>query len=70
MAKKHVLREGVELAVKAAGSKSALARAVGTSRQAVDIWKKVPSARVIQIEQSLGVPREKLRPDLYPERAA
>ena len=42
--------------------------------QAVSQWKQVPAERVLDVERATGVPRHKLRPDLYPapepERAA
>lgn len=57
--------------MKAAGSVSALARALGITHSAVSQWRKVPAERVIDVERATGIPREKLRPDLYPsERAA
>jgi DNA-binding transcriptional regulator YdaS (Cro superfamily) len=59
------------LEMKAAGSVSALARALGITHSAVSQWRKVPAERVIDVERATGIPREKLRPDLYPlERAA
>jgi DNA-binding transcriptional regulator YdaS (Cro superfamily) len=29
-------------------------------------WKKVPSRRVLAVERETGIPRTRLRPDLYP----
>ena len=57
---------GLEAAVKAAGSKSALARILGVTRGAICQWQRIPSERVISIESLVGVPRHVLRPDLYP----
>jgi DNA-binding transcriptional regulator YdaS (Cro superfamily) len=57
---------GIEKAVKAAGTIAALARKLGITRAAIHQWPRVPPNRVIQIEQSTGIPREELRPDLYP----
>jgi DNA-binding transcriptional regulator YdaS (Cro superfamily) len=56
-------------AVKNAGGCTALAKLIRTSRQAVAKWRKVPPARVLQVEAISGVPRHKLRPDLYPDPA-
>ncbi len=52
-------------AIKAAGSKAALGRLLGVSRQAVHQWHHCPMKHVIAIERATGVPRERLRPDLY-----
>ena len=55
-------------AVRAAGGTAALARAIGTTPQAISQWRRVPAARVIEVEAVSGVSRERLRPDLYPGR--
>jgi DNA-binding transcriptional regulator YdaS (Cro superfamily) len=57
--------DGLRLAIEAAGSVSALARALGLSQQALWEWRRVPSHRILQVEAITNVPREKLRPDLY-----
>ncbi|MXV58403.1 hypothetical protein GS537_06430 [Saccharibacter sp. EH60] len=31
-------------------------------------WKRVPAHHVIAVEALTGIPREQLRPDLYPPR--
>jgi DNA-binding transcriptional regulator YdaS (Cro superfamily) len=55
-------------AIQVAGGGAALARKLGLkSRQAVYLWKRVPSHHVIGVERVTGVPRQILRPDLYPE---
>lgn len=59
----------LEKAVAAAGSQSALAKAIGKSQGHVSKWlerRYVPAASVIAIERVTGVPRHELRPDLYP----
>lgn len=38
--------------------------------QAVSQWKQVPAERVLDVERVTGVPRHRLRPDLYPEERA
>lgn len=67
----------LEKAVKAVGSQSALAKALGVTPQHVWNWlnrdKEVPAEQAIPIEEATGgkVTRHELRPDLYPrERAA
>lgn len=52
-----------------AGGTTALASKLGISKQAVSMWGKIPAERVIAIEAATGIPREELRPDLYPPRA-
>jgi DNA-binding transcriptional regulator YdaS (Cro superfamily) len=56
---------GMELALDAAGGVSALARLLKILPSAVRKWRKVPDHRIVEIEKKTGVPREKLRPDLY-----
>lgn len=43
-----------------------LAAALGVSYQAVHKWQRVPAERVLEIERLRGIPRSRLRPDLYP----
>jgi DNA-binding transcriptional regulator YdaS (Cro superfamily) len=57
----------LERAVEAAGSKSALARALGLKVQSIQQWRRIPAERVLDVERATGVPRSALRPDLYPE---
>lgn len=59
------MRDGVELAVQAAGSMHELGRRLGIAWQSVQQWKQIPANRLIEIERVTGVPRERLRPDLY-----
>ena len=71
---KKVVDKGLELAIAAAGSARRLAAAIGLSQQAVQQWRRVPAERILDVERATGVPREKLRPDLFklfrPSRAA
>ena len=59
------LNEALEVAKGQAG----LARAVGVSQPSVWHWlhksKRVPAEFVIPVETATGVPRERLRPDLF-----
>ena len=62
--------EALLAAVDAAGSQSALARAVGCSNTAVWKWcqssKRMPAEFVLKAETATGVSRHELRPDIYP----
>lgn len=61
------MREGgLQKALDAAGGVSSLARALGLSQPAVSGWRRVPSERVLAVEEATGVARHLLRPDLYP----
>lgn len=45
-----------------------IARRIGITRQAVSDWDKVPLGRLLEVEQITGIPREKLRPELFRRR--
>lgn len=53
-------------AIKKAGGYTALAKQLGVSRPAVARWSLCPPMRVLAVEAVTGVPRQQLRPDLYP----
>ena len=53
-------------AVESVGSYAALARALGVTKGAVHQWTRVPAERVLAVEAVTGVPRQQLRPDIYP----
>jgi DNA-binding transcriptional regulator YdaS (Cro superfamily) len=57
--------EGLRLALEKAGGIRALARALGVTSPAILEWRRIPSHRILQAEAVTGIPREKLRPDLY-----
>jgi DNA-binding transcriptional regulator YdaS (Cro superfamily) len=59
---------GLIAAIEAAGGIRALARALGLAHPSVLRWTEVPTRYLLQIEQITGVPREKLRPELYRKR--
>lgn len=63
----RVRETGLQSAIDAVGGVSALARGLGISQPAVSIWERVPAERVLSVEALTGVPRTRLRPDLYPE---
>jgi DNA-binding transcriptional regulator YdaS (Cro superfamily) len=60
--------KGLETAIKKAGGVRALARLLGINASAISRWTEVPARHIISIERLTGVPREVLRPDLYPPR--
>lgn len=63
---------GIEKAVEASGSQSALARALKVKPQSVQEWVTrgyPPAERVLSIEEATGISRHDLRPDLYPRES-
>lgn len=62
--------ESLRIAIRKAGSQSALARMLGVSQAAVSKWdrlgKHLPADHVLRVEELTGVSRHDLRPDLYP----
>lgn len=52
------------------GGITRLATALRISSQAISQWKRVPAERVLDVERITGIPRQELRPDLYPGEAA
>ncbi len=59
---------GLNEAFRSAGGVTELARRLGISQPSVSNWIRVPAERVIAVEAVTGVPRTKLRPDLYGEK--
>jgi DNA-binding transcriptional regulator YdaS (Cro superfamily) len=49
------------------GNLSKLADALGVTPGAIAQWKRVPAERVPQVSRITGIPREKLRPDIFGE---
>jgi len=62
--------EALRRAIEAAGGLSKLAEPLGITAQAVSQWDEVPPRRVLAVERVSGIPREELRPDLYPSASA
>jgi DNA-binding transcriptional regulator YdaS (Cro superfamily) len=52
------------------GSQGALAQIVGVTQQSVSEWciknKAIPPRHVLKVEAATGIPKEDLRPDIYP----
>lgn len=60
----------LDRAIASVGGNTGLAKALGgITPQAISQWKKVPAERVIEVERATGVPRQELRPDIYPDDA-
>jgi len=67
MSKKHRATI-VSEAVRIAGGLGRLGDQVGVSAQAVYRWRRegqIPVDRVLDVERATGIPREKLRPDVF-----
>lgn len=61
-------------AIEIKGSQAALAESIGATQQLVSYWLKkskngVSAEFVLPIERETGVPRHKIRPDIYPPPA-
>jgi DNA-binding transcriptional regulator YdaS (Cro superfamily) len=52
-------------AIATAGGLERLGLAIGITAQAVWKWNRVPANRVIAVERATGIPRERLRPDIF-----
>jgi len=48
------------------GMAAKIARALRLHAPAVSRWKRVPAEHVMKVEKITGIPRDELRPDLYP----
>lgn len=46
-----------------------LARKMDLNRSSITIWarNRIPAERVLEVERITGIPRTRLRPDIYPE---
>lgn len=56
----------VDEAIEAAGGERALAGKLGIKLASLSAWRSVPALRVLAVEAATGIPRTRLRPDLYP----
>lgn len=58
--------DSLDEVAKERGGYAALARELGVARQTLYKWRqKVPLDRVVEIERLTGIPRSKLRPDIF-----
>jgi DNA-binding transcriptional regulator YdaS (Cro superfamily) len=64
------LQEALDEAIRERGGYAEVARLLGVSRQAVYkwVWRRVPAERVAEVEWVTGIPRERLRPDIFNTR--
>lgn len=62
------LKSITEKAIREAGGGALLSRKLGgkITRHAIYQWSRVPEEHVHDVESITGIPRHKLRPDLYP----
>jgi DNA-binding transcriptional regulator YdaS (Cro superfamily) len=66
MGKKTVFDRVIEAAVQHEGSRTAVAKKLGLTRQALDQWGgKVPAKHVLAMEKMSGIERYEIRPDIY-----
>lgn len=56
-------------ALSAAGGATPMARELNITPQAVSQWKRVPIEHVSAVSRLTGIPRERLRPDVFEEVA-
>lgn len=54
--------------IRSIGGPSAVADAIGVTKQAVSLWRKVPNRRVLEVCRfcNFAVTPHQFRPDLYP----
>ena len=64
------MKSGIQLAIEAAGGLRPLARMLGMNHATISKWRQIPANHILEIERLTGVPREKLRPELYRETEA
>jgi len=58
----------IDEAIAIAGGPTALARMLRIKMPSLYSWRSVPPRRVLAIEAATGIPRTRLRPDLYPSQ--
>lgn len=66
MSREPALQKAIDAMPTRHGKLAALAEALGIFPQAISQWKKVPTTRVLAVERITGIPKEVLRPDIYP----
>jgi hypothetical protein len=57
--------EGMDLIREQFGLMAKVAYGLGLTRAAVTKWSEVPAQYLVEVEKITGIPRQKLRPDLY-----
>lgn len=56
---------GLKLVIAWAGNSYRLSKKLGISSQALSKWWRIPAHQILPLEKLTGIPRERLRPDLY-----
>lgn len=73
MAIEHESDTALAKAVRAAGSQSAFGRLIGRRQSTIRQWlmerKPLPAEDVLLVERETGIPKEVLRPDIYPDES-
>lgn len=61
------MQKGLERALEIVGGPTALARALGITKQAISQWSRVPADRVLSVEDATDgtVACHEMRPDIY-----
>jgi len=57
--------DGMALIRSQRGLMAKVASHLGLTRAAVAVWKRVPAERVAQVSEVTGIPRDRLRPDIF-----
>jgi DNA-binding transcriptional regulator YdaS (Cro superfamily) len=62
-----MLEEALDQAIRDRGGYAKVGQLLGVSRQTVYrwVWNRVPAERVAEVEYVTGIPRERLRPDIF-----
>ena len=63
--RKTIMDSGLRLAIEAVGTRYRLSKLLGLSTTSTQNWDRIPLTRILEVEKVTGVPREKLRPELY-----
>jgi DNA-binding transcriptional regulator YdaS (Cro superfamily) len=65
-----MLGEALDQAIRDRGGYAKVGQLLGVSRQTVYrwVWNRVPAERVAEVEYVTGIPRERLRPDIFNSR--
>jgi DNA-binding transcriptional regulator YdaS (Cro superfamily) len=65
-----MLEEALDQAIRDRGGYAKVGALLGVSRQTVYrwVWNRVPAERVAEVEYVTGIPRERLRPDIFNSR--
>lgn len=58
-------KEILDTKIREFGGYGKLAKTLGISRQTIYKWPEAPVERCHQLEKLLGIPKEKLRPEIF-----